>query len=373
MSGSARTGSGVALKVAHLCGSADTRIGGSLPVARDLVATQVLRGIDARLVYLYRSPTHQADPDSRIPSICLDIDRSQRYTKGIVALRRILQDFQPDIVHHHDGLLWPRVVTPGLGVPLVTHGHSEAPKTWSRRMLQRFALRGTRRMLAVSQWTADGWVAAGFPREKISVVLNGVDSQRFRRRPAEARRPKLSALGLDPDARILLWAGRLERKRKGLDRLIKVGKLLPQEWVCVIAGDGTDRDWLAAEVAALPNGSRFRLLGNVPNPEEWFGIADAYLFTSPAEPFGLVILEAAASEVPILGFACSGGAMQLLAELKAEMLDEYDDVQLKRMFQDLGPSDRTSAARRIVEDLYSWESVADRTIAIYRELMGATP
>jgi glycosyltransferase involved in cell wall biosynthesis len=361
------------LKVAHLCGSADTRIGGSLPVARDLVASQVERGIDARLVLLYRSLTPPEPDPSRVPSLCLDIDRSQRYTKGIAALRRVLREFRPDIIHHHDGLLWPRIVTPGLGVPLVMHGHSEAPKTWSRRMVLPLALRGTRRMLAVSQWTADGWVEAGFPREKISVVLNGVDSRRFRRRSEEARRAKLSTLGVNPEVRILLWAGRLERERKGLDRLIRVGKALPRDWACVVAGDGSARDWLSAQIGELPNRSQFHMLGNVSSPEEWFGIADAYLFTSPAEPFGLVILEAAASEVPILGFACSGGAMQLLAELGAEMVDDYDEARLANLFRNMDRSDRTTVARRIVEESYSWDSVADRTIAIYRELMDGAP
>ena len=357
------------MKVAHLCQSADTRIGGSGAVARDLVASQVERGIDARLIYLYRGPNASADPSrARIPSVYLDVDRSRRYTIGITALRRALREFQPQIVHHHDGLLWTRLITPGLGVPLVTHGHSEAPKAWAKRIVQRFALRGTRRLLAVSDWTAQTWIDAGFPQQRICVVPNGVDCVRFRRRSDETRRANLAALNIDPAMRVLLWAGRMERVRKGLDRLLHVGRNLPADWACIVAGDGTDREWFSSEVEKLPSRARFRMLGNVTDPEEWFGISDAYLFTSPIEPFGLVILEAAASELPIIGFRCEGGGMRLLEELGADIVDENSDAKLGLVLGGIPAPERTLRGRRIVEDSYSWAAVADRTISIYREL-----
>ena len=359
------------MKVAHICQSADSRIGGSLAVARDLVAKQVERGIDARLVLLYRSASStQGAAVAAVPSISLDMDRTERYVKGIPRLRRALREFRPDVIHHHDGVLWTRIVTAGLGVPLVTHGHLEAPATWRGRLIQRFAMAGTQRLLAVSQWTADTWVDAGFPRAKVSVMMNGVDSARFRRRPRQARVARLEALGLDPATRILLWAGRLERHRKGLDRLVQVGKLMPPGWVCVIAGDGTDRGWLAGEIARAQDRPRFLMIGNVSDPEEWFGIADAYLFTSREEPFGLVLLEAAASEAPIIGLACTGGAMDLLRELHADIIDPEDEAKVRQMFNDIGTRGQAVHARRVVEESYSWDSAADRTIEIYRQLTG---
>jgi glycosyltransferase involved in cell wall biosynthesis len=356
----------------HLCQSADSRIGGSLVVARDLVAKQVELGIDARLLYLYRSAQPTADrPRELVPSVSLDIDRSQRYGKGIRELRRTLRELRPDVIHHHDGVAWTRLVTPGLGVPLVTHGHSEPPEDWIGRLIQRLVMRGTQRMIAVSEWAAAGWVAAGFPRERISVVTNGVDCARFRPRSAEARTARLAALKIATGGtRILFWAGRLERARKGLDRLVQVGKDLPADWTCIIAGDGTDREWLATQIETLPNKGQFRMLGNVTDAEEWFGICDAYLFTSTVEPFGLVVLEAAASGLPVMCFTCSGGAMELLTEIKADFVDGYDKAALARVFQALAAPGKGAIARHVVEESYTWDRVARRTIEIYRELLG---
>lgn len=359
------------MRVVHICQSADSRIGGSLVVARDLVAKQVELGIDARLLYLYRSSRSQVNRGNElVPSVSLDIDRRQRYSKGISALRRTLRELRPDVVHHHDGVAWTRLVTPGLGVPLVTHGHSEPPEDWKGRLIQRLVMRGTQRMIAVSEWAAAGWVAAGFPRHKISVAANGVDCVRFKPRPVEARTSKMAALKLPAGTRLLFWAGRLERIRKGLDRLVQVGRDLPEGWACIIAGDGTDRDWLAAQIEALPNKAQFRMLGNVADAEEWFGICDAYLFTSTIEPFGLVVLEAAASGLPVMCFACRGGAMELLTELKADFVDGYDKAALGTIFQTLAAPGKGAALRRVVEESYTWKRAANRTITIYRELLG---
>jgi glycosyltransferase involved in cell wall biosynthesis len=361
------------MKVAHLCQSSDTRIGGSGAVARDLVANQAELGIDARLIYLYGRPDESNQRAAGIPSEYLNIDRASRYTRGVAALRRALREFEPDVIHHHDGLLWTRLVTPSLGVPLITHGHSEAPQDWMKRALQRFALRGTTYLLAVSDWTARTWIDAGFPRQKIVVVPNGVNCMRFHRRSEQVKREMKEALRIDAQAHVLLWAGRLERGRKGLDRLLYVARKLPAGWVCVVAGDGTDYKWLSSEAEMLPSPSQFKMLGNVVAAEEWFGVSDAYLFTSPIEPFGLVLIEAAASELPIIGFPCEGGGMELLEQLDADIVDESNTSNLDAIFSGLPAPVRGAKGRQIVEEFYSSTAVADKTISIYRALTTASP
>lgn len=55
------------------------------------------------------------------------------------------------------------------------------------------------------------------------------------------------------------------------------------------------------------------MAGPSPAPEDYYEVADAFLFTSRYEPFGLVLLEAVASGLPILAYPVEqGGAVELL-------------------------------------------------------------
>ena len=105
---------------------------------------------------------------------------------------------------------------------------------------------------------------------------------------------------------------------KGLDRLTATARSLPAGIRLVIVGDGPARAWLVTQLETLDD--RPLLMGNIKDPAEIFGIADAFLFTSNVEPFGLVLLEAAASGLPIYAFVCEGGGRELLRDLGATVV-----------------------------------------------------
>lgn len=361
------------MKVVHLVQTADPAVGGSLVVARALCAAQRALGVEAELWFLYASPE---DGSASREAGCrsLGIPRERRMTLGIRVLARGLRESRPDVIHHHDGLLWTRLVSAGAGAGLVTHGHLGAPRTRymsKAHVAHWLARRFTHRLIAISAWTADSWADSGFPRERIRIVPNGVDTARFRRLPDAARDRFRRELGVPATARILLWAGRLDRETKGLDRLVRVAESLPKSWCCLVAGDGPDRAWLAQELHSRGlDDTRVRMLGKLPAPESVFGISDAFLFTSHREPFGLVLLEAAASELPILAFACEGGANELLEELGVHLLDDARPQDAGVWLAGLGDAPRNPAARCLAQTRYSWDRTARKTLEAYRELVG---
>lgn len=356
------------MKVVHLCQSSNPDIGGSLVVARALASAQCRLEIDARLFYLYQSQ-HDKQNASESATVCLGIHRSQRYSLGMLRLYGALRHANPDVIHHHDGLLWPRLVTARLGVPLVTHGHLGAPirrRKYFSHLTHRYIAVHTDRLIAISKWVSASWASAGFSGDKIRLVGNGVDTLRFRKSTGEERREALQSIGIDSSRQILLWAGRLDRKTKGLDRLLTVAEQLPEDWCFLVAGDGADREWLTRELDVRQlRRNDIILLGKVADPERWFGAADAYLFTSQREPFGLVILEAAASELPIIAYRCEGGGMAILEELGVRVLE--DDEQID--FLSLSGRDEAARNRELIKDRYSWEAAAAKTFDVYRELV----
>ena len=130
------------------------------------------------------------------------------------------------------------------------------------------------------------------------------------------------------------------------------------------------RKWLENTIdAAGMRENSVALLGKLDTPELWFGISDAFLFTSYCETFGLVLLEAAASELPIIAFPCEGGGKEILDILNAEMLTDNGDLNLGRRFRDLLERAHTRAIRRLVEEQFSWGKAARKTIQVYQELL----
>src|SRR4029077_5426641 len=97
------------MKILHIVQSADTSIGGSLTVARALMKAQRALGMDAWLVCLYDSPERESnEPRAEFEIQCL-VTRDSPWTSGIVTLRKLFRQLHPDIIHHHDGILWPRL------------------------------------------------------------------------------------------------------------------------------------------------------------------------------------------------------------------------------------------------------------------------
>lgn len=355
------------MKILHIVQSADTGIGGSLTVARALLKAQRALGMDAWLVCLYDSPERESsEAPAEFEIECL-VTRATRWTKGVLTLRRLFHQLHPDIIHHHDGILWPRLAAFGLGIPRVTHGHLGAPTSdWfsGARFTHRFTLATTSRLIAISPWVARSWEDSGMPHDRIALIPNGVDTGRFYRR-TDAERAKVRAkLGVDPKDRVVLWVGRLDRETKGLDRLVMIASKLSESTRLVIGGDGPDRAWLEA---ALKNTGIKRhplLVGRLDDPSELFGSADAFLFTSVVEPFGLVLLEAACSGLPIYACVCTGGGRELLNELKAFVAP---DDALHLLAEAVSRDELRLPEEQIktTKERYSWGKLARATSQVY--------
>jgi glycosyltransferase involved in cell wall biosynthesis len=109
------------------------------------------------------------------------------------------------------------------------------------------------------------------------------------------------------------------------------------------------------------------VLGNVSDPESWFGIADAFVFTSKSEPFGLVLLEALASSLPVVAFPSVGGAMNLLAKFDFCLIGDGRAGSIDSALEATAKIN-VETNRQIVADHHRWETAATETIKIYSEV-----
>ncbi len=152
----------------------------------------------------------------RVVSTLVAPRHPHRAARTLAAIDRFVAETRPDVIHlHHYRHL--HVTTQAArrhGVPVLLHLHSVAPSSLGpvgRRLLRR-----TDRVVAVSDHTGLGWRRW---RTDVGVVHNGVDLELFEPPDGDARARARAELGLEPDAFVVGFAGRLTPS-KGVPQLL---------------------------------------------------------------------------------------------------------------------------------------------------------
>ena len=220
---------------------------------------------------------------------------------------------------------------------------------------------GYRKILAVSQEVKrEIMVTYQVPEDKIAVIYNGVDHERFHPRHRETARAKIRAQwGIPAEAPLVLFVGS-GFQRKGLDRLLRVWESprLRQVHLLVI-GEDAQRSRYASWAERQAQG-RVIFAGRQEAVEKFYGAADLLALPAFQEAFGNVVLEALASGLPVLVSRAVGAAEVLTGELTQGILADPDDPS-EMESKILGMLDRgrwrfmSEQARRLGER-YSWKN-----------------
>jgi len=192
----------------------------------------------------------------------------------------------------------------------------------------------------------------GVPAERLTVVYNGVDLERFHpRNRATYRDAARAEAGVPSAAWTVLFVGS-GFARKGLATAIDAfAALADRESRLLVVGKGDPRAYRTIAARAGVD-QRVVWLGARPDPERWYAAADLVVLPSRYEPFGNVHLEALASGVPVVASARAGGAEVIADGLNGAVVDPTDAsavaVALGR-FRESSRGDLAEAARRSAE------------------------
>lgn len=197
-----------------------------------------------------------------------------------------------------------------LPVVSVHHNYNDYSR-WSRRLLVNW-YQARIVMLGVSNAVRDDLRRdlCKWPSERIQTLHNHIDVQAVQTQML-ARDTARQALNLPLDTSIFGNVGRLHHDKDQATLIKAFAKALPQlsgQNILVIIGTGLLEQALKhlAKTLAIENSVLF--LGNVPNAKQYFNAFDVFVLTSDSEPFGMVLLEALAAELPIICSDCGGGA-----------------------------------------------------------------
>jgi teichuronic acid biosynthesis glycosyltransferase TuaC len=280
---------------------------------------------------------------------------------GLV-LRRAQE--RPALVHGHFLLdVGPAAVALArkLGVPVVLTAHGtdarwllEGGVQERRRKVMREACLAADQMIVVSKPIAEGLASIGVPRAKLATIPMGVDGELFR--PLE-RKPLRRTLGLEQEARVVLFVGRATAE-KGFEVLDQALEELPGV-ACFAAGPGP------------LSSSRIRALG-VLEPQvlaSWLAAADVVCLPSFAEGMPVSILEALACGTPVVATRVGGIPDQIEAGKNGFLVDPGNPHELAEALDRALASKWSREEVRASSEPFWWASVAARLEAIYRQLI----
>lgn len=318
-----------------------------------------------------------------VPVFSLNVRRKLPDPRPLLQLARLVRVLRPDVVHSHmvHANILARIVRVVVPVPaLVCTAHSvlEAQSRISARCRE-LAYRLTDPLcditVQVSLVGLQRYVRIGaVPRHKITSIPNGVDTRRFRPDPS-ARRSWRAQLGVE-DTFVWLAVGRLAPE-KDYPNLLRAFAHVTREQnaLLLIAGDGPLRAWieqLAHELGLRQQVKFVGLRGDVP---ELMNAADAYVMSSAWEGMPMVLLEAAATGLPIVATNVGGNSEVVLDEQTGFLVPPGDPqalagamLRLMRLPYEIRQK-MGHAGRAHVQAYYDLERVVTRWEALYCRLL----
>jgi glycosyltransferase involved in cell wall biosynthesis len=283
---------------------------------------------------------------------------------------------RPDVIHSFDLAFYPSLALLGrlahrLHVPLVAHFHGGAPaRNPALRLIERYALAHTARLLFTSRSRGEDWVRSGALADgariaelvETSTFLHPIDRGAARRR---------TGITGDP---VYLCVGRLDPVKDPLttvDGFVHIARARPGARLVLVWRDTPLRAAVEARIASAGLRDRVELRGALPHDamQDLYGSADYLLQSSIREVCGVAVLEAlACGVVPILTDIPSFRRLTDAGRV-GRLFPRGDAVALAAQALSLEPADlreQARAAREWFERSLAFPVLASELEAIYR-------
>jgi sugar transferase (PEP-CTERM/EpsH1 system associated) len=360
------------MRVVHAVLSLDA--GGLERVVVNLIRAGLQRGQQITVLCLERAGTFASEVESLgVPIVCVQKRAGLRFSI-INDLRRIFREIKPDVVHTHQigVLLYAGPAASAAGVKRVIHTeHGKQYRNYRRRWLGRLAAPWASRFICVSRDIAQEAIRLGIvSRRKVCTVANGIDPPA--RITSHQIRAIRASLGIPSDAIVIGTVGRLSTVKQH-ESLIRAFALIRRDVPTarlLLVGDGPRTHELHVLASSLNLSSDVHFAGYCTNPGDYLQAMDVFALTSRSEGMPLAILEAWATEVPVVSFRV-GGVPELIDASTGVLVPPKDEWALANAIVALldDPSRRAAIVREASQRFwsrYTLDRMADEYESHYR-------
>lgn len=222
--------------------------------------------------------------------------------------------------------------------------------------------------------------------ERVHVVLNGIDTDKWHPVEPGGEDSVLTALGVDLSRPIVAFVGRITRQ-KGVAHLVAAAHHFAPDVQLVLCAGAPDTPEIAEEIASavqeLSNSRTgvfwVREMLPQPNIDEILSAATVFVCPSVYEPLGIVNLEAMACATAVVA-SDVGGIPEVVADQRTGLLVHYSPNDTEAFERELASAvnalvadpDRARqyglAGRQRCIDEFSWAQIAEQTLEIYRKV-----
>lgn len=297
---------------------------------------------------------------------------------AVKLVRRLVAEKKVDIINVHwvypDGVaaVW---IAKQAGVPVVISARGSDINLYGnyrfRRPQIKWALKNSDRITAVSKALSEKIVRElGVSKDKVIVIPNGVDSDRFRLLNKEEVRKQL---GLEQNRKYLLFVGRLHEV-KGLEYLIKALSILKMRkalsFETILIGDGHLKKDLKRLIETNGVKDKVSMIGEKPNAEIplWMNACDILCLPSKLEGLPNVILEANACGLPVVASKV-GGILEILRDDNGICVKPQDSLALADSIElAMKKYWNREMISQSVND-FSWVKTSERYLNVFNEIL----
>jgi glycosyltransferase involved in cell wall biosynthesis len=298
-------------RVAHLIYS--RKVGGSEMVAAGVCSNLDRSRFDPVVLFMNKSSGTMPDilASLSVPHLGLEMTRFSFLLRPL-KVAHILNRLKVDVLHVHHIPLYRRVALGARlsrvkGVVVTEHAKYSISRSGRLQHASRLAARNAAYFTTVSADLKNYFVSeVGIPADSIKVVINGVDTKRFR--PAQGDSPLRTLLPVSCKGHVVVSVGRLAEAKDHVTllRAIKILVLRNIDLCLALIGEGELRELVENAVRELGLQAHVCLLGNRPTVNELLPHADLFVLSSRREGLPMALLEALACGLPVVTTAVGG-------------------------------------------------------------------
>jgi len=308
--------------------------------------------------------------------------------------KKVISEFNPDIIHiHHPFVLSSPAIMYGkkLGIPKILTLHTQyeryayyiapIPEKLTQEAIKRiiFNLAYKIDCITTPSGSMKELIKSYGIKNRIEVIPNAIDLDPFRQKDELKCSEIRKRYNLKEDDKIILYVGRVAQE-KSIDKIIEALAITKRKGISnvrlLIVGGGPAIEELKNLVRSLQIEEQVIFTGEVKNEEIRHYYKIAYLFTiaSTTETFGIVIIEALASGIPVLAVKAPGAVDILTDGLDGLLVDNDNDIEkfanaLDKIIREPELRERLSQGALKTSERYSIDIVSERMLNLYREVM----